>query len=934
VLRAYAKYMRQGGTPFAQDYIEDALRNNVDITRYLVRLFEARFDPGRSRDIAADSEGRTAQTADLEERILRALDDVSSLDHDRILRSYLAYVKATLRTNFFQVDPEGRPLERLSLKMDPSAIPELPEPRPRFEIFVYSPRVEGVHLRFGAVARGGLRWSDRRDDFRTEILGLVKAQMVKNTVIVPVGAKGGFFCKQLPDASDRDAWMREGVACYTTFISGLLDITDNLVDGEVVPPRNVVRHDSDDPYLVVAADKGTATFSDIANQVSADYGFWLGDAFASGGSVGYDHKAMGITARGAWVTVRRHFRELGIDCQNEDFTTVGIGDMSGDVFGNGMLCSERIRLVAAFDHRDIFVDPNPDAARSYAERRRLFDLPRSSWQDYDTSLISEGGGVWPRSAKSIPVTSQMREALGIDQQRMTPAELMRAILLAPVDLLWNGGIGTYVKGGAETHADAGDKANDAIRVNGRELRVKAVGEGGNLGLTQRGRIEYAAGGGRLNTDFIDNSAGVDTSDHEVNIKILLDQVVADGDLTRKQRNGLLASMTDEVAELVLSHNYDQNIALANAVALAPNLLHVHEDWMRTLERGGVLNRELEALPTRREVARKLERREGLTVPELAVLLAYTKIVLAEDLIGTDLPDDPFFRSELFSYFPSKMRQGYRGPMEQHPLRREIVVTQIVNQLVNNAGITYFHRLAGETSATTAELTRANFIAREIFGANRLQAQISSFDNQLDAAVQTHMRIEVRTLAERASRWLLNSRRSADSAESLVDAFEVVVEKVMGELPSLMVGRELEAFESRRDALVEKGVPEDLAVRVAVCPPAYMLLGVVETAARDDRDPTEVARVHFEVGERLGLPLLVSRILALPREDRWQTMARAALRDDLHAVHAQLTAQELAGNPPPEKDTAQAVRTLQEICSDGETDLARLSVALRVVRTLL
>jgi glutamate dehydrogenase len=952
VLRAYAKYMRQGGTPFAQDYIEGALRNNVDITRYLVQLFEARFDPGRpERDggsIPADSEGRLAKLADLEERIVRALDGVFSLDHDRILRSYLTNIKATLRTSFFQTDAEGRPLERLSLKVDPSAIPELPAPRPKFEIFVYSPRVEGVHLRFGAVARGGLRWSDRRDDFRTEILGLVKAQMVKNTVIVPVGAKGGFFCKQLPDLSDRDAWMAEGVDCYKTFISGLLDVTDNLVDGPegrtVVPPRGVVRHDGDDPYLVVAADKGTASFSDIANQVSADYGFWLGDAFASGGSVGYDHKAMGITARGAWVSVRRHFREMGLDSQNEDFTAAGIGDMSGDVFGNGMLCSEHIKLVAAFDHRDIFIDPNPDVASSYAERRRLFDLPRSSWQDYDKSLISEGGGVWSRSAKSIAITPQMREALGLEDTdvkngRMTPADLMRAILLAPVDLLWNGGIGTYVKASAETHADAGDKANDVIRVNGRELRAKAVGEGGNLGLTQRGRVEYAQSGverkgGRLNTDFIDNSAGVDTSDHEVNIKILLDRVVAAGDLTRKQRNELLASMTDEVAQLVLSHNYDQNLALANAASLAPALLHVHEDWMRTLERGGLLNRELEALPSRREVAARLDRKEGLTVPELAVLLAYTKIVLAEDLINSDLPDDPFFRSELFSYFPSKMRQGYRGRMEEHQLRREIVVTQIVNQLVNNAGITYFHRLAGETSATTAELTRANFVAREIFGAGRLQRQIASFDNQLDAGVQTHMRLEVRTLVERASRWLLNSRRSSESTESLVADFEVVVEKVMAELPNLLVGRELEAFESRRDALIAKGVPEDLAVRVAVCPPAYMLLGVVETAGGEDRDPMEVARVHFEVGERLGLPLLVSRILALPRQDRWQTMARAALRDDLHAVHAQLTAQELAGNPPRQKDTEQAVKTLQEICSDEDTDLARLSVALRVVRKLL
>ena len=943
VLRAYAKYMRQGGTPFAQDYIEDALRNNVEITRYLVQLFEARFDPGRHGDLAADGESRVAKCADLQDRISRALDDVSSLDHDRILRSYLTNVQATLRTNFFQRAPDGRPLQRLSLKLDPSAIPELPAPRPKFEIFVYSPRVEGVHLRFGAVARGGLRWSDRRDDFRTEVLGLVKAQMVKNTVIVPVGAKGGFFCKQLPDPSDREAWMAEGTSCYTTFISGLLDVTDNLVDEaegrKVVPPRNVVRHDGDDPYLVVAADKGTATFSDIANQVSKDYDFWLGDAFASGGSVGYDHKAMGITARGAWVSVRRHFREMGVDCQNEDFTCVGVGDMSGDVFGNGMLCSEHTRLVAAFDHRHIFVDPDPDATTSYAERKRLFDLPRSSWEDYDTSLISEGGGIWPRSAKSIPITPQMREALGltelnVESGRMTPAELMRAILLAPADLLWNGGIGTYVKAKSETHAEAGDKANDAIRVDGAELRVKCVGEGGNLGLTQAGRIEYAAKGGRLNTDFIDNSAGVDTSDHEVNIKILLDRVVTDGDLTAKQRNELLASMTNEVANLVLADNYNQNLALANAVTIAPNLLHVHEDWMRKLERDGVLNRELEALPPRREVARRLERKEGLTAPELSVLMSWTKIVLADELLSSDLPEDPFFRSDLFSYFPAKMRQGYRGQMEEHPLRREIVVTQVVNELVNNAGITYIHRLVGETAASAAEVARANFVAREIFGGGRLQEQIASFDNKIDAGVQTHMRVENRTLVERASRWLLNSRLIAGDTESVVDTFEVVVEKVMGELPGLMVGRELKAFEERRDALVSKGVPEDLATRVAVCPPAYMILGVVETAARDERDPMEVARVHFEVAERLGLPLLVARILELPRRDRWQTMARAALRDDLHAVHAQLTAQELAGKPPPEKDINQAVRTLQEICSDENTDLARLSVALRVVRSLL
>jgi glutamate dehydrogenase len=948
LLRAYAKYMRQGGTPFAQDYIEEALQGNVEITRYLVKLFEARFDPGRNAAIAADSESRVAACNDLEDRINRALDKVTSLDQDRILRSYLTAIKATLRTNFFQTDAQGRHHDHLSLKLNPSAIPELPEPRPKFEIFVYSPRVEGVHLRFGAVARGGLRWSDRRDDFRTEVLGLVKAQMVKNTVIVPVGAKGGFFCKQLPDPSDRDAWLGEGIACYKTFISGLLDVTDNLVDGEVVPPRQVVRHDADDPYLVVAADKGTATFSDIANQVSADYGFWLGDAFASGGSVGYDHKAMGITAKGAWVSVQRHFREMGIDTQAEDFTCVGIGDMSGDVFGNGMLCSEHIRLVAAFDHRDIFIDPDPDPVSSYAERKRLFELPRSSWQDYDTALISEGGGVWSRSAKSIPVGERAARALGIEPGSMTPAELMKAILLAPVDLLWNGGIGTYVKASTESHADAGDKANDAIRVDGRDLRVRCVGEGGNLGCTQRGRVEYARAGGRINTDFIDNSAGVDTSDHEVNIKILLDRVVRSGDLTEKQRGALLASMTDEVAELVLEDNYQQNLALANSLAQAASLLHVHEDWIRTLEREGLLNRELEALPTRREVAARIERREGLTAPELSVLLAYTKIVLSEALLTSDLADDPFLRGDLYRYFPSKMRQGYRARMDEHPLRREIVVTQIVNELVNGAGISFYHRLSGETSASAAELTRANFVAREIYGSESLIHAICSFDNQIDATVQTRMRLEVRTLVERASRWLVNNRRHPMDSEATVDHFGTVVQQVMAALPDLMTGRELEDYQARTKTLTDQGVPAELASKVACCPPASMILGIVETAARDQVDALEVARVHFFVGELLGLPALVSRIQALPRTDRWQTMARAALRDDLHTVHTQLTALVLAHTSDDETAeervrrwedqdlvmVSRARQTFQEICADDGADLARMSVALRVVRSLL
>ncbi len=957
VLRAYAKYMKQGNSPFALDYIEGALRSNVDITRLLVALFEARFDPGKG-GLPADAEARTARIEVVEDKLAKALDDVVSLDHDRILRSYRTHIRSTVRTNYFQT-LDGSLHPYISFKLEPSTIPDLPEPRPKFEIFVYSPRVEGVHLRFGSVARGGLRWSDRRDDFRTEVLGLVKAQMVKNTVIVPVGAKGGFFCKQLPDPGNRDAWLAEGVACYKTFICGLLDVTDNLVDGPegstVVPPSGVVRHDGDDTYLVVAADKGTATFSDIANGVAADYGFWLGDAFASGGSVGYDHKVMGITARGAWVSVQRHFRERGIDCQTEDFTAVGIGDMSGDVFGNGMLCSQHTRLLAAFDHRDIFIDPDPDAGVSFAERRRLFDQPRSSWQNYDPNLISRGGGVWSRSLKSIPISAEVRRALGLadDIVKLTPAELMRAVLLAPVDLLWNGGIGTYVKSADEVNAHAGDKANDAIRVNGGDLRARCVGEGGNLGLTQLGRIEYArvgcgGDGGRINTDFIDNSAGVDTSDHEVNIKVLLDKLVASGRMSQDERNTLLAEMTDEVAGLVLRDNYEQNLALANAAAHAAALLHVHEDWMKDLERRGILNRDLEALPTSRQVRRRLDRGQGLSLPELSVLLAWTKIVLADDLLASDLPDDPYLRQDLLAYFPSRMLADHVPAMEEHPLRRQIIVTQVVNDLVNGAGMTFIPRLAGETGASVADLTRANFVAREIFGSLLMREEISTYDNQVPAERQTRMRIEMRTLVERASRWLVNNRRPPLDSVATVEFFQNRVQTVLAALPELITGQELDAFVARRERLTNAGVPDDLASRVAVLAPAYTLLGIVETADSLDLDPVEVARVHFALGERLGLPALVHRIFALPRDDRWQTMARAAVRDDLYAVHQQLTAAVLSTTPQDETATARvavwedadaelvgrAVKTLTEICRDDAADLARLSVGLRVVRGLL
>ncbi|MBE7323808.1 NAD-glutamate dehydrogenase [Nocardioides sp. Y6] len=956
-LRAYAGYMKQGNAPFSRTTVERALRGNVEITRMLVELFETRFDPSLDLDV----EQRTAAQEAVEARLAEALDAVVSLDHDRVLRSYLRHLRATLRTNAFRTDESGARRPALALKLDPEQLPELPQPRPAYEIFVNSPRVDGVHLRFGQVARGGLRWSDRPDDFRTEVLGLVKAQMVKNTVIVPVGAKGGFVAKQLPDPSDREAWLAEGVACYRTFISGLLDVTDNLVDGHVVPPDDVVRHDGDDHYLVVAADKGTATFSDIANELAVERGFWLGDAFASGGSVGYDHKAMGITARGAWVSVQRHFRERGLDVQREEFTCVGIGDMSGDVFGNGMLLSPTMKLVAAFDHRDVFLDPDPDPATSYAERRRLFELPRSSWQDYDAALISEGGGVHSRSAKSVPITPQVREVLGLDDSvtHLPPNELIRAVLRAPVDLLWNGGVGTYVKASTETHADVGDKAGDAVRVDGRELRARCVGEGGNLGFTQAGRIEYAREAqGAINTDFIDNSAGVDTSDREVNIKILLRAVADAGKLSAEERPELLARMTDEVGQLVLHDNYEQNIALSNAVSTAPEMLHVHEDWMKVLERRGVVDRELEGLPSSKEVRRRIEAGEGLSGPELAVLLSWTKIVLADDLLASDLPDDPYLRGDLFTYFPSALRQDFRAQMSEHPLRREIVTTQVVNALVNGAGMTYWMRLAAETGRGAAELTRANFVARELFGAAALRADIDELDHRVAASVQTAMRLEKRTLVERAARWLVQHSRAPLDSETVVDRFSVPVQRLMADLPSMLTGREADAFAQRRDELVRRGVPDELATRVAVLPPAYALLGVVETAGRDDVAEETVARVHFALGERLGLSALARAAVELPRQDRWQAMARAALRDDLYAVHGQLTAEVLARaarageatTEPLDQQAAEeqvarwkedrggrveeAVTTLEEIVADDDVDLARMSVGLRVVRSLL
>ncbi|MGW7663059.1 NAD-glutamate dehydrogenase [Streptomyces sp. NPDC054756] len=944
VLRAYAKYLRQAGSTFSQDYMEDTLRHNVHTTRLLVSLFEARLSPDRQRA------GREIVDALLEE-LDAALDQVASLDEDRILRSFLTVIKATLRTNFFQEAAAGEPHDYVSMKFDPQAIPDLPAPRPAYEIWVYSPRVEGVHLRFGKVARGGLRWSDRREDFRTEILGLVKAQMVKNTVIVPVGAKGGFVAKQLPDpAVDRDAWMAEGIASYRTFISALLDITDNMVAGEVVPPADVVRHDGDDTYLVVAADKGTAKFSDIANEVAESYDFWLGDAFASGGSAGYDHKGMGITARGAWESVKRHFRELGVDTQSEDFTVVGIGDMSGDVFGNGMLLSEHIRLVAAFDHRHIFIDPNPDAATSYAERRRLFELPRSSWEDYDTSLLSAGGGVFPRSAKAISVNAHIREALGIEGKvsKMTPAELMKAILLAPVDLLWNGGIGTYVKASTESNADVGDKANDAIRVDGADLRVKVVGEGGNLGLTQLGRIEFARGGGRINTDAIDNSAGVDTSDHEVNIKILLNGLVADGDMTVKQRNKLLAEMTDEVGRLVLRNNYAQNTAIANALAQSKDMLHAQQRFMKHLVREGHLDRALEFLPTDRQIRERLSHDHGLTGPETAVLMAYTKITVAEELLHTSLPDDPYLSTLLHSYFPTALRERFPEHLVSHPLRREITTTVLVNDTVNTGGTTYLHRLREETGASLEEIVRAQTVARAIFRQAEVWDAVEALDNKVEAAVQTRIRLHSRRLVERGTRWLLNNRQQPLALADTIDFFADRVEQVWSQLPKLLRGADLDWYQQIHDELTDAGVPVELAQRVAGFSSAFPTLDIVSVADRMGKDPMDVAEVYYDLGDRLHISQLMDRIIELPRSDRWQSMARASIREDLYAAHAALTSDVLAvgdGTATPEqrfeawerKNAAilsRARTTLEEIRGSDSFDLANLSVAMRTMRTLL
>src|SRR5664280_842099 len=868
ILRAVAKYLRQTGSTFSQAYVEATLVANVSIAAQLVALFETRLDPAHPSALAGtdatNDSGRDAAEGQIVEAITGALENVASLDHDRIIRGFLGVIQATVRTNYYQrVAKVGEPASGgdagyksyLSIKLDPQKVPDLPSPRPMFEIWVYSPRVEGVHLRFGRVARGGIRWSDRREDFRTEVLGLMKAQTVKNVVIVPVGSKGGFVVKQPFPGGDP----AEAVECYRTLIRGLLDLTDNLVGTSVVPPEDTVRYDPDDPYLVVAADKGTATFSDVANGIAADYGYWLGDAFASGGSSGYDHKRMGITARGAWESVTRHFRELGLDVATTDFSAVGIGDMSGDVFGNGMLLSCHIRLVAAFDHRHIFLDPDPDPARSFAERQRVFALPRSSWADYDRTVISAGGGIVARSAKSVKLTPQVRAMLGVEAAAMAPNELVRAILQAPVDLLWNGGIGTYVKSSRETAADVGDRTNDAVRVDGAQLRCRVVGEGGNLGLNQLGRVEFALAGGRVNTDAIDNSAGVDCSDHEVNIKILLDAVVAAGDMTEKQRNALLRDMTDEVGALVLRDNYLQTLALSSANAQAGMRLHAHVRAIETLERAGKLNRALEYLPDADAIAERRATEFGLTVPELAVLLAYAKVTVAEALLDSNVPEDPYLSTELERYFPTLLRDRYGEQMHSHRLRREIIVTSITNRMVNRAGISFVFRMQEEIGAPIARIARAHTAAQEIFDMHRLWDRIEGLDGVVPAALQTTMLLTARRLVERASRWLIRNRRPPLVISDARDFFAGPVETLTALLPDLLRGEELQAWQQMRTQLVAAAVPPDLADWVAGMETALAFLDIIDCSAATGRAVDQVAAVHFALAERLQLSWLRARI---------------------------------------------------------------------------
>ena len=949
IIRAVLRYLRQAQVPFSDAYMIQTLLDNPEIVRRTVELFAARFDPEiRDRELAERLTGELRE----------AIDAVQSLDADRILRRVVAVVEATLRTNYYRrptrpSGPDAIP-PCLSFKLDPGRLEFLPRPRPRYEIFVYSPRVEGVHLRGGHVARGGLRWSDRREDFRTEVLGLMKAQMVKNALIVPVGAKGGFVVKCPPARDDRESQMAEGIACYRSFLGGLLDLTDNYVDDRVAGPERVVAYDDDDPYLVVAADKGTAAFSDIANEVGAGYGFWLGDAFASGGSRGYDHKQMGITARGAWVSVARHFGELGLDVATEDFTVAGIGDMSGDVFGNGMLRSEHIRLVAAFNHAHVFLDPDPDPRRSFAERERLFALPRSGWDDYDRAVISTGGGVHSRAAKSIAITPEVGAALAITATELAPDELISAVLRAPVDLLFNGGIGTYVKARDESHRAAGDRANDAVRVDGDQLRCRVVAEGGNLGLTQRGRIEYALHGGpddtggQIYTDAIDNAAGVNCSDHEVNIKILLGQLTAAGQMTDEERNAALRRMTDAVAESVLAASDAQTQALSLAAQRATSMIDVYARMISELEATAGLDRELEGLPGEAEIAERRAEQLGLTAPELATIMAHGKIHLREALLASELPDDPDLAPDLIRYFPPPLPEQCAAEMRSHRLRRELIAAIVANELVDRAGITFVFRLHEETGATPAQLGRAYTAARDVFAMRDVWAQIRALDHAVEAGMQRSMLHEAERLVGRAARWLVRAGGpGAVDIAATVRRFAPGVNALAAELPGALRGEDRETFDARLQELSDAGVPPALARRVASMPSLLSVFDIVEDAALTGQPAPVVTAVYFGLGSRLGLDWLRDRILQLGGDDRWQALARSALRDDLYALHRALTREVLVGGAPRGGEAAieswlaanadplaRAEGVLADVRVAREHDTTALPVALRELKNLV
>lgn len=943
ILRTYAKYLRQAGIAFSQDYMERVLSSYPAIARLVIDLFLARFDPALGE---AASDVRQQKLDPIEAEITSALEGVATLDEDRILRRFLNAVRCTLRTNYWQAGKDW-----ISIKIDSRAIDELPAPRPLVEIFVYSPRMEGIHLRGGRVARGGIRWSDRREDFRTEILGLMKTQMVKNAVIVPVGSKGGFYVKRPPVGGTREQVQAEGIACYQTLIRGLLDITDNYAGGGIAPPADVVRHDADDPYLVVAADKGTATFSDIANALAQEYGFWLDDAFASGGSAGYDHKKMGITARGAWESVKRHFRELGQDIQTTPFTVTGVGDMSGDVFGNGMLLSRHIKLVAAFDHRHIFIDPAPNPATSWDERKRLFDLPRSSWMDYDKSLLSAGGGIYDRAAKSIALSAEARAVLGIEAPTMTPVDLMRAILAAPVDLLYFGGIGTYVKASSESHADAGDRASDALRLNGDQIRARVVGEGANLGFTQRGRVEAALAGRKINTDALDNSAGVDTSDHEVNIKIVTGEAITRGALNREDRNALLFSMTDEVASLVLRHNYQQSQAISVAAEQAGEEHDRLERFMRALERNGRLDRAVEFLPDSAAMRTRGQNRQYLTRPELCTLLSYAKIDLNDEILDSDLPDDPLLEGELLRYFPTALGEKHEPSIRAHRLRREITALQVVNSLVNRCGPTFVRNMAGRTGAPAAAIARAFAVVRDAWKLRELWGDIEALDPALKAEAQIRMLVASQRFLTRTVQWALRRLQQPIDALAATEQLAASV-AALGDLPTDLIGEaESAALAERAAAFEAMGAPTGVARRAAALE-TLAAAGDLMLAARANGVSIEAAaRLYFRLGERLSLARLAIAAHKLPREGQWPAQAALAVQDELVTLHADLLASTLSAAGPQAADDSDAAiarwseprklaldrvdRLLKEdLASAGMLDLAMLSVATAELRTLV